>query len=455
MAHSLPTTDSVDRDRISIEAAEQYALLQSVVESSPAGIALLHGPQHRYLLTNPAYDQFTIGKGTLLGRTVAEVFPEIADTVVPLLDQVYRTGESYSATDFPLTLQRNGRFEDTYITFSYTPWRDKQGSIQGILVLANETTERKCIEEALRRSEAELQAIIENLTEGLVVTTVEGELLQWNRAALQMHGFTDLDEVRRCLPKFANIFELSTLDGSVLPLEQWPLSRILRGEHLSSWELNIRRIHNAAWQRVFSYGGRLVHDTDGRPLMAVVTVQDITERKLAENWLYYQATHDKLTGLPNRSLFAEHLSSAIKSARRKNRQVAVMLLDLDNFKPINDALGHAVGDQVLQVIAERLGESLRDSDIIARHGGDEFTVLMTDFQEIREVRDVAQRLLRTVAQPITHEGGACQATASLGISLYPDDGEDADVLLQTADTAMYRAKALRNCYQFATEKVVD
>ncbi|HEY3418076.1 MAG TPA: diguanylate cyclase [Armatimonadota bacterium] len=435
--------------------AAQRALFQLAVEQAPAGMAVLGGAEHRYLLINTAYRQFLTGKGDVLGRTVAEVFPEIADTVVPLLDRVYQTSEPYAATDMPFTLQRDGQCHDTYITFSYTPWHDAAGQVQGVLVLAMETTERRHIEEALRQSEAELQAILENLNEGLVVATIDGDILQWNRAAWRMHGFANLEEARRRLPELADLFELSTMDGLVLSLDQWPLARILRGEQVANWELRIRRINNAAWQHVFSYGGTLVRTADGQPLMAVVTVQDVTERKVAENWLYYQATHDKLTGLPNRSLFAEHLTSALKFAHRKGRQVAVMLLDLDNFKPINDALGHAVGDLVLQVIAERLGESLRDSDIIARHGGDEFTVLMTDFTELREVREVARRLLAAVAPPITCEGHTCQATVSIGISLFPGDGSEADVLLNTADTAMYRAKARRNCFEFSSEALPD
>jgi PAS domain S-box-containing protein len=135
--------------------------------------------------------------------------------------------------------------------------------------------------QTLRQNEAELQTIIENLGEGLVVSDLNGQLLHFNRAALDLHGFSSLDECHRHLSEFVSIFELSTLDGAILPVEQWPLARILRGEHLRDWEVRIRSIPSG-WNRIFNYGGVFVHDPAGRPLMAVVTMSDITGRKQAE-----------------------------------------------------------------------------------------------------------------------------------------------------------------------------
>jgi len=140
------------------------------------------------------------------------------------------------------------------------------------------------VERALRESEAQLRTIIENLGEGLVVSSLDGQLIHWNRAALDMHGFDSLDEVRRGLSEFAGIFELSDMDGTVLPLEQWPLARILRGQTVRDLEIRIRRL-SSDWNRVYSYGGCLVRDPDGEPLMAVVTISDVTGRKRSEQVL--------------------------------------------------------------------------------------------------------------------------------------------------------------------------
>jgi diguanylate cyclase (GGDEF)-like protein len=138
-----------ERLRMCEEILAEHELFKMIVENVPAGIAILQGPEHRYTVTNPAYRPFVAGKDAVLRHTVAEVFPEIADSIVPLLDRVYHTGEPYHAVDMPLALFRNGQLEETYITFTYTPWHNAQGQTQGVLVLAMETTERKRAETAL------------------------------------------------------------------------------------------------------------------------------------------------------------------------------------------------------------------------------------------------------------------------------------------------------------------
>jgi PAS domain S-box-containing protein len=152
-----------------------------------------------------------------------------------------------------------------------------------------------------RESEAQLRTVVENLTEGLIVADLSGRLFRWNRTALKMHGFGSLDEARRRLPEFADIFELSTLDGTVVPLEQWPLARVLRGEDLRDWEVRVRRI-TGNWERTFSYAGSLVRDEPGQPLLAILTITDITERKRAEEELresesFYRQTLESIPGM--------------------------------------------------------------------------------------------------------------------------------------------------------------
>jgi len=164
------------------------------------------------------------------------------------------------------------------------PVKDADGCILYWVGTNTDVTELQRVQEELRHSEAQLTTIIENLTEGLVVSSIDGDLLHWNRTALEMHGLTSLEEARRRLPELADTFELATMDGTVLPVEDWPLARILRGESSRNWDIRIRRLHNH-WQRIFSYGGVLVRDADGKPLMAVVTINDVTERKHTEEEL--------------------------------------------------------------------------------------------------------------------------------------------------------------------------
>jgi diguanylate cyclase (GGDEF)-like protein len=170
-----------------------------------------------------------------------------------------------------------------------------------------------------------------------------------------------------------------------------------------------------------------------------------------EERLRYQAYHDALTDLPNRLLFTEHLSPELAQARRHSRPLAVLFLDLDHFKVINDTLGHAVGDQLIKDVAQRLRAGLRESDTVARLGGDEFSILLPELASPVDAAMIAEKLLRLVASPVTLAGRELSVTASIGIALHPSDGTDVESLLQSADLAMYRAKDMgRNHYQLSS-----
>ena len=179
--------------------------------------------------------------------------------------------------------------------------------------------------------------------------------------------------------------------------------------------------------------------------------RDISERKQAEMRLEYLAMHDEMTGLPNRQLFHDRLVQALERARRERHGVlAVMLLDLDNFKDVNDTYGHACGDDLLRLVAQRLQTCLRKSDTAARMGGDEFTIIVEEMSGREGCLLVAQKVLDALSKPMEIEGNVFHITASLGISLYPTDSEDVVTLLRQADIAMYQAKKRGNDIQFYT-----
>lgn len=182
-------------------------------------------------------------------------------------------------------------------------------------------------------------------------------------------------------------------------------------------------------------------DADGKLRGVIVTLTDISERKAAEERVHYLATHDALTGLANRPMFLEHLNTSLLIARRHATRFAVLFLDLDRFKAVNDSLGHAAGDALLVETAERLRGCLRASDLPARQGGDEFMVLLHHINTAAEAIGVANKIRQAIDQPFSFEGHACSVSASIGIALYPDDGDDADTLTRRADEAMYRSKA--------------
>ena len=190
----------------------------------------------------------------------------------------------------------------------------------------------------------------------------------------------------------------------------------------------------------------------GRVFQGVVF--DITRRKLAEQEVAFLAHHDKLTGLPNRAFFEETLELAVSRARRHQRGVAVLFLDLDNFKLVNDSLGHHAGDQLLQQLAERLREVTREADLVARQGGDEFLLLLSDLEAaVRSETEhetsslaaetVAQRIAQALNEPFFMANTGVRVAGSVGISLFPQDGEDSESLLRSADAAMYRRRSSR------------
>jgi len=181
---------------------------------------------------------------------------------------------------------------------------------------------------------------------------------------------------------------------------------------------------------------------------AVLVFQDVTERQQAAEMIRYMANHDSLTNLPNRNFCNKRLPQAISLAKRQNRIVCLLFIDLDRFKPINDKFGHAVGDRVLRRVADRLKKMLRASDSVCRLGGDEFVILLESTQSVEGAEYVAQKTIETLNEPIVVEGHQCSIGASIGISIYPHDCQDANTMLQHADIAMYAAKKLgRNRFQ--------
>ena len=212
----------------------------------------------------------------------------------------------------------------------------------------------------------------------------------------------------------------------------------------------------------------IIHNGAQNNRLMIGTVQDITELKEAEDQIRYLAFYDNLTGLANRSLFREHWSKVVAHAQRKKTKIAIMFLDLDHFKRINDTLGHPAGDKVLKTIADRLRSTLRQTDIVARPGfeapsfmisrlgGDEFTVLASDITSLNHISRLAERLTKVLHQSLEIEGQQISITTSMGISVYPEDGEDIDILLKNADTAMYEAKEKgRNNFQFFQKEMND
>jgi len=223
----------------------------------------------------------------------------------------------------------------------------------------------------------------------------------------------------------------SPLDLAALCLERNQLLRLPENGAL---------INRAGREYAVRASAAPIRDQRGRVLGAVVAFSDITEARRLTEQMAYQATHDALTQLPNRYLVQDRLSRAIAHARRASQSFAVLFVDLDHFKKVNDGLGHTAGDLLLRAAAARLVECGRQEDTIARLGGDEFVIVLENLHQEDLAATLARKILEALAPPFRIEGHECFITASIGISLFPKDGEDAETLLKNADTAMYRAK---------------
>jgi diguanylate cyclase (GGDEF)-like protein/PAS domain S-box-containing protein len=305
--------------------------------------------------------------------------------------------------------------------------------------------ERHRMENALRQSEEKYRNILETIQEGYFEIDLKGQYTFFNDSMCRIHGYskeelmgmnhrehTDKETKNKLFQVFNKIYNTGEPAKDV----DWQITR------------------KDGTKRYIETSVSLKKDSSGKLTGFRGIIRDITERKQAAERIQYQATHDALTGLPNRLMFIEQLNQAIRSAQRNKRQLAIFFIDLDRFKVINDSLGHDAGDQLLQEIAGRFKQSLRAVDVVARLGGDEFIILIEDIDELSQVEILARKILSSAIKPMIILGKECHVTASIGISVYPMDGEDEQTLMKNADMAMYFAKEKgKNNYQFYSKDI--
>ena len=359
-----------------------------------------------------------------------------------------RKATQTGVTSIPIRYHRkkDGMIFPVEITASHINYKGKPAHIAAI----RDISERVQAEKDLMESEAKFRSLVEQSPDGIIIVDEDGLVVEWNRGQELLSGLKREEvlgqpiwEVQyRLLPP-----EMRSA-GFTERVEQYARQTLETG---MGGGLNLPReavVQHPDGSRRNVEIVMYTYKTDLGYRVGSIA-RDITERKQTENRLEYMAMHDGLTGLPNRQLFQDRLSFALEHARReKHGMLTVMLLDLDNFKEVNDTFGHAYGDQLLRLVAERLRVCLRKTDTAARMGGDEFTLINEDMTDVHACGLVAQKVLRAIAEPMQIEGHTFVVSASIGISLYPTDSDDATTLLRQADIAMYQAKRARNCYRF-------
>jgi diguanylate cyclase (GGDEF)-like protein/PAS domain S-box-containing protein len=295
----------------------------------------------------------------------------------------------------------------------------------------------------LHVSELYYRRLFESAKDGIVLLDLaSGNISDVNDSVVDMLGYTRSHYVKK---KFLDVLPFRNISAC-----QAALANLRSGESVS-FEHWVMESDGKSPVDVEFFGN--VYMVDGT-MIAQCNLRDITARKRAESRIRHMALHDSLTGLANRTLLRDRLSQAISLASRNKEQVAVLLLDLDLFKHINDSLGHHIGDGVLQGVATRLRAALRESDIVARLGGDEFVVALPVVSNLQQIEEVAQKLIGSLREPFYIESHEIHICGSIGIARYPNDGDNAGALLRTADLAMYAAKASgHGQYKFFTAEL--
>lgn len=324
---------------------------------------------------------------------------------------------------------------------------DADGTLIGYTKITRDLTERRNAEEVLAQSNRLREAMMNAAPYSIIATDIDGVITSLNPAAERMLMYTGDDLIGKKTLQVLHDENEVISRAEDLSIEFG--TRIEPGFEVFTHESRAGLSAEHEWTYIRKDGSRFpvqlavnaLRDSEHKIIGFIGIAYDITQRKLREEYTRHMSLHDDLTGLPNRALLNDRIAVAIESAKRNQKRVGVMMLDLDHFKKINDTLGHHVGDELLKVVAERLRNNLRKSDTAARMGGDEFIVVTPDMSDSKDCDLIANTLVKAISAPIQIGMHELAITPSIGVSCFPDDGEEAGTLIKYADAAMYQTKA--------------
>jgi len=304
--------------------------------------------------------------------------------------------------------------------------------------------ERKAVEDALYVEKERALVTLNSIGDAVLCTDISGNVIYLNLVAESMTGWPREEAIGKPL---SEVFQI--IDAATRKTARDPMKMAVEENKTVGLTVNCVLVRRDGFESGIEDSAAPIHDRAGRVIGAVIVFHDVSAARAMSHQMTHSAQHDVVTNLPNRLLLNDRISQAISLARRQNRPLAVIFLDLDRFKYINDSLGHATGDKLLQSVSKRLLAGVRNSDTVSRQGGDEFVILLSEISHPEDAATSARKLLLSLKAPHSVDGHDLDIAGSIGISAYPEDGEDAETLIKNADTAMYHAKEKgRNNFQF-------
>ena len=439
----------VQLQRIRHQLSERDQLFQLVSENAADMIAVVDSDGRR-LYNSPAYQKVLGYSPEELRATssIEQIHPDDRPRVLRAAEKARLSGQG-ERVEYRMR-HKDGSWRILESTACTT--RDARGQTDKLVIVNRDITQRKRTEElllhnaALRHAEEKYRAIFEDAVVGIFQMTPEGRPLSINRALAQIHGYESPEQL---MAEVSNLVsQLFVGSGQIDELK-----RVLDEKGVvRSAEVEVHcRDRSRKWVLA---NVRAVCDSGGKIVLYEGTLEDITDRKVAENQVQFLAYYDALTELPNRTLLRDRLGKALAGSRRRKDKVAVLFLDLDRFKVINDSLGHSFGDLLLRKIADRLKSQVREQDTVARVGGDEFLVVLTDVKDGTDAAIAAEKIMDAMIAELVIQGRSFSVSCSMGISIFPEHGADSETLIKNADAAMYSAKESgRNTFQFFSEKM--
>jgi diguanylate cyclase (GGDEF)-like protein/PAS domain S-box-containing protein len=430
-----------------VRAAERLQLQATALEAVSNAIVITD-QKGTILWTNPAFGDLTgytseeaLGRNQRLvssGKQSKEFYANLWQTIST--GKIWRGELTNRRKDGSLYTEEQ----------TITPVCSDSGDVTHFVAVKQDITERRRAAQEVRDSEDQLRLILESTAEAIYGIDLEGRCTFCNPACLRLTGYRHSDELLG--KNMHDLIHHSRPNGAKFPVEECRIFCAFKtgqGTHVDDevlWKADGTSFPVEYW----SYPQRKGESVVG----AVVAFIDITERKAAEEQIRSLAYYDTLTGLPNRILLQDRLAQALAGASRHQDKVALLFLDLDHFKVINDSLGHSVGDLLLKQVAERLKQQTREQDTVSRLGGDEFVVVLSGIRQIADSAVTAERIMDAMTSEFVIQGHSLNVGCSLGISIFPDDGRDGEILVKHADAAMYCAKENgRNNFQFFTQNM--